>query len=143
MTVHEVTMKNLLLESHILFKEHEKLVNKTTMKVDVALNEVKELETLILTDNIVHCSKIIESIITLVKHYDTKAKMFALNEVTELKTLISTLLDEKQQPLFSKISLVEGVTKSDANSQQEGEGVVLLFTPLYSVKYGRRQKLRR
>lgn len=75
-------------------------MNKTTTKVDVALNEVKELKTLILTENIVHFSKIIESIITLVKHYNTKAKMFTLNEVTELKTLISTLLDEKNN-LFS------------------------------------------
>lgn len=70
MLVHEEIVKTLLSKSKRLLEENEKLVKEHATKMEVALNEMKELQTLILNDNTVH-----RSINTLVNHYDSKAKM--------------------------------------------------------------------
>lgn len=47
--------------------------------MDVALNEVKEIQTLIFNNNTMHNSTISNSINTLVSHYDIEAKMSDIN----------------------------------------------------------------
>ncbi|CAH1427816.1 unnamed protein product [Lactuca virosa] len=79
MTVHESMVKTLLFESKILFEEHEKLVTATNVKMDVALNDVKKIHTLIFNDNTMHNSTISNSINTLVSHYDIEAKISDIN----------------------------------------------------------------
>lgn len=94
----------MLTESKRLFDEHDKLINAITAKMNVALNDVREHKTLNLSDNMAHNVKYIESINTLVSHYDTEAKMVdiiankdtKINLVKEESMMVKTELVEKE-----------------------------------------------
>lgn len=75
MLAHEGTTKNLLSKSKCLFEKNKEVVKENAKKMDAALQEVKDLNSLILNDNIVHNTALTYFIKTLVHYYDTKAHL--------------------------------------------------------------------
>ncbi|CAI9261190.1 unnamed protein product [Lactuca saligna] len=144
MITHENTLKTILDESRRLFDNQDKLINEASLKfqtdiktsqnslskVDQVLNEVKEIKTFILAANTKHHKCVINSSNTLVKLYDTEAKLadkladkelkikYLQVELAQTKNEFEKLLDVKLAPILSQIK--HGVTSSSAPSQQVG-----------------------
>ncbi|CAH1450620.1 unnamed protein product [Lactuca virosa] len=98
MITHENTLKMILGESRRLFADQAKLIDEVTYKVQTALNtsnnvlskvdsiasEVKEYNTSILSANTKHNQGVINSINTLVSHYDNETDLVDKLTVKEL-----------------------------------------------------------
>lgn len=99
MITHENTLKTLLGEIRRLFADQAKLIDEVTLKVQNALTTsnnvlskvesiataVKEFNTFILAANFEHHRGVINSINTLVSHYDNETDLVDKLTKKELK----------------------------------------------------------
>lgn len=99
---HEATIKRLLSKNVKLVLKNEKLLLDHTKKMDVALNEIKELRRLLFNDNTFHVD-ITYTIHDLAQNFDSKTQMVAQTERTNVKELL------KQEIHFMK----EDIAKKD------------------------------
>ncbi|CAI9276692.1 unnamed protein product [Lactuca saligna] len=136
--VHEAIMKTLFYKSKRLCEESEKLLKEHAMKMEVETNECYDTEAKIAHEHARKETQIksvkrelmfvkselvkIDDEMFLVKGFNFEinkmlVKIIKAKDASHVDYIFS-LLDAKLQPMFLKLSIIEGVTNSDASLQQ-------------------------
>lgn len=102
MLAHEASVETFLSQSKQLSEENKKVVKESVMMLESALQEVKDLKTLILNDNFVDNLQLTSLIDTLVHHYNIEAHL--IDDIQRKEVKIKSL---KKKVTYLKSELVK------------------------------------